>query len=166
MVAVHRTASPLPPPLAVERLGGPAPNWLSVDEAMERIVASFAPLDHHERVPLSDALGRALVEDVPADMDVPPFTNVAVDGYAVRAEDTVAATTARPVTLRVIGRARAEGALAGAHAQRVVGQGEAYRVFTGTVLSPGTDAVVPYELTDGTGFGGWQAADAPETAVA
>src|SRR5918994_2600991 len=125
MVAVARSSSPPPasPPLAVERLGGPAPNWLSVDEAMERIVASFEPLDDHERVPLTDALGRALVEDVPADMDVPPFTNVAVDGYAVRAEDTAAATHERPAALRVIGRARAEGTAAGGPAPRVVGGG-------------------------------------------
>jgi molybdopterin molybdotransferase len=147
------------PPLSEERLGGPAPDWLTVDEAMERVVSAFLPLEDYERVPLVEALGRVLVEDVPADSDVPPFTNVAVDGFAVRADDVAGANAERPVALQVIGRTAA-----GAIASQVAGRGEAYRVLTGAPLPPGTDAVVPYEQTDGSGFGGWGVASPADAA--
>jgi molybdopterin molybdotransferase len=140
----------LPSPLSPERLGGRAPDLITVDDALARITAAFAPLEDYERVPLLDALGRVLVEDVPADIDVPPFDNTAMDGYAVRAEDVVPASEARPVTLRVLGEVAA-----GAVAPRPVGKGEAYRILTGAPLPPGADSVVPYESTDGRGFGGW-----------
>jgi molybdopterin molybdotransferase len=139
-------------PLAPQRLGGQAPDLLAVDEALERITAAFAPLEEYERVPILDALGRVLVEDVPADIDIPPFDNTAMDGYAVRAEDVASATPERPVALRVVGQIAA-----GAGAPRPLGHGEAYRILTGAPLPPGADAVVPYEYTDGHGFGGWSA---------
>src|SRR4051794_17078764 len=139
-------------PLAPERLGGPAPDMISVDDALERIVRSFQPLDEHERVPIVEALGRVLVEDVPADIDVPPFDNTAMDGYAVRAADVTSATPERPAALRVVGQVAA-----GSVAERPVRAGEAYRILTGAPLPPGADAIVPYEYTDGAGFGGWSA---------
>jgi molybdopterin molybdotransferase len=139
-----------PGPLAPERLGGRPPDLLSVDDAIARIEAAFAPLETYERVPILDALGRILVEDVPADVNIPPFDNSAMDGYAVRAADVAAATPDRPVTLRVLGELAA-----GRIAERAVGPREAYRILTGAPLPPGADAVVPYEDTDGRGFGGW-----------
>jgi molybdopterin molybdotransferase len=144
------TAELLAHPLSAERLGGPAPDRISVDEAMDRIVHAFSPLEDYERLAARRALGRVLVEDIPADGNVPPFTNVAVDGYAVRAEDVEMATRNRPVAVRVLGEV-----LAGQPVRREIGRGEAYRVLTGAPLPPGADAVVPYEDTDGTGFGGW-----------
>jgi molybdopterin molybdotransferase len=146
-------------PLAPERLGGRTPDMISVDEALERIVQSFQPLGEHDRVPILEALGRVLVEDVPADMDVPPFDNTAMDGYAVRAEDVASASPDQPVTLRVVGQVAAGGV-----AEGPVGAGEAYRILTGAALPPGVDAIVPYEYTDGTGFGGWSAAAASQVA--
>jgi molybdopterin molybdotransferase len=137
-------------PLAPERLGGRPPDMVTVDDAIERITAAFAPLEEHERVPLLDALGRVLVEDVPADIDVPRYDNTAMDGYAVRAADVAMATAERPVTLRVLGEI-APGRVEG----RPAGPGEAFRILTGAPLPPGADAVVPYEYTDGRGFGGW-----------
>src|SRR5205823_6038392 len=88
---------------------------LSVDEALERILARIAALAP-ETIALGDALGCVLAEDVVADRDVPPFRNSAMDGYAVRGEDV-----ARPsVRLRVVG---AVGA--GETPARAVGRGAA-----------------------------------------
>lgn len=140
----------LPSPLAPERLGGHSPDMVTVDEAQERMLAVFAPLPDHERVPLLEALGRVLVEDVPADMHVPPFDTTAMDGYAVRAGDVTAATEDHPVTLRVVGEVAA-----GRTAKRSLEGGQAYRILTGAPLPTGADSIVPYEFTDGRGFGGW-----------
>ncbi|HVG97801.1 MAG TPA: gephyrin-like molybdotransferase Glp [Chloroflexota bacterium] len=139
-------------PLAAERLGGRPPDMLTVDDAFERVLAAFAPLEEHERVSILDALGRVIVEDVPADIDVPPFDNSAMDGYAVRGADVARATAERPATLRLLGEVAA-----GQVAARPVGPGEGYRILTGAPLPPGADTVVPYEYTDGKGFGGWRA---------
>ena len=54
------------------------------------------PIDRTERVALADANGRVLAEDVVATADVPPFARAAMDGYAVRAEDTAGASRERP----------------------------------------------------------------------
>ena len=75
---------------------------LSVAEARARIVASFHPLGS-EQVGLLGALGRVLAADVAARVTQPPAAVSAMDGYAVLAEDTVAATRERPAVLRVVG---------------------------------------------------------------
>ena len=154
------TQAPVLDPLAPERLGGRAPDMISVDEAVERIVAAFQPLSDHERVPIADALGRVLVEDVPADIDVPPFDNTAMDGYAVRAADVAGAAPEQPVTLRIVDQIAAGGV-----PQHPVGPGEAARILTGAPMPSGADAVVPYEYTDGTGFGGWSAGQGARAAA-
>ncbi|MBX6341194.1 MAG: molybdopterin molybdotransferase MoeA, partial [Thermomicrobiaceae bacterium] len=115
---------------------------VSVDEARARVLASVAPLPPVE-VPLIDALGLVLAEDVVADADIPPFTNSAMDGYAVRADDVAAASPARPVSLEVIAHLPA-----GAFPEVEVGPGQAVRIMTGAVLPPGADAVVRFEETD------------------
>ncbi|HEX2033739.1 MAG TPA: gephyrin-like molybdotransferase Glp [Chloroflexota bacterium] len=140
-------------PLVPERLAGPAPDMISADEAIVRVTAAFRPLEEHQRVPLLEALGRVLVEDIPADIDVPPFDNSAMDGYAVRAADVAGAGESRPVTLQLAGEVAA-----GHVAPRPLEAGEAYRILTGAPLPRGADAVVPYEYTDGRGFGGWSGA--------
>ena len=71
--------------------------------------------------------------------DVPPFANSAVDGYAVRAVDTVAT----PVRLRVVGEVAA-----GWSTDRVVGAGEAIRIMTGAPMPAGADASVMVEDTE------------------
>ena len=82
------TTGNAPPPAAPS---GPATDlMLTVNEARERILAHFSPLPS-EHVPILDALGRVLAEDVVAPNDVPPFDNSAMDGYAVRAADVEAA---------------------------------------------------------------------------
>ena len=102
-------------------------------------------------VPIRDALGLVLAEQVIAPDAVPPFPNTAMDGYAVRAADTAGATEESPVRLRVVGD------LPAGHAPTVaVGPGEAIRIMTGAPMPDGADAIVIVELTtrdDGDGDG-------------
>ena len=108
---------------------------LSVEEALERILATVRVLEP-ERVSLLEAAGRVLTEEVTADRDIPPLTNSAMDGYAVRRAD-VAQTPAR---LRVVGE------VAAGHVSQVqVGPGTAVRIMTGAPLPAGADAVVRFE---------------------
>jgi molybdopterin molybdotransferase len=111
---------------------------IGVDAARERILAAFAPLDRID-LPLADALGMALRDDVIATHSVPAFANSAMDGFAVRAEDI----TAAPSPLRVVGEVAA-GSVLGA----VVGPGEAVRIMTGAAMPGGADTVVRFEDTD------------------
>jgi molybdopterin molybdotransferase len=114
---------------------------ISVDEALAEILGHVQPLEPEE-VPVLDALGRVLAEDIYSDIDVPPFDNSAMDGYAVRVADVAAATAESPVSLVVVGSVAA-GYVAGLH----VGTGTALRIMTGAPMPSGADAVVPYEET-------------------
>lgn len=111
---------------------------IEVEEAQRRVLAEV-PVLGVEEVPLVDALGRVLREDVAAPDDVPQRDNSAMDGYAVRAEDVANA----PVSLRVI-----EDLPAGTVAKERVVAGTAIRIMTGALLPDGADAVVHVELTD------------------
>lgn len=130
---------------------------LSLDLARERILAGVEPLGT-ETVPVGAALGRILAEPLLARIDLPPFDNAAMDGYAVRATDIAAATEASPVRLAVVGEVRAGG-----DAGRGPGPGEAVRIATGAPLPDGADAVVQVELTtpvDAEGRAGERGRDA------
>jgi molybdopterin molybdotransferase len=116
---------------------------ISLDEARAIIGRSLRPIDRVERVPLDTAHGRVLAEDAIASADVPPFSRAAMDGYAVRAADTAAASTARPAILM-----RIEKIFTGQTAQRTVGPGECAEIATGAPMPPGADAVVMVEETD------------------
>jgi molybdopterin molybdotransferase len=110
---------------------------LTVDEALERILAAASPLPA-EGAPIEDALGRATADDVIARRTVPPWDNSAMDGYAVRSGDVAQA----PVRLRVI-----ETIYAGQSPTRTVGAGECSQIMTGAPLPSGADAVVMQERT-------------------
>ncbi len=114
---------------------------LTVEEAQARILAEVAPLAS-EQVALDEALGRVLAADLVAPLDLPPFTNSSMDGYAVRAGDIQGASAAAPVALRLVGQVPAGGVFAG-----TLAAGEAIRIFTGAPLPAGADAVVQQELT-------------------
>jgi molybdopterin molybdotransferase len=94
-----------------------------------------------EEVPLVEAQGLALAQDVRARFDSPPFDNSAVDGYAVRSADAEAGRSFRVV----------DEAPAGRPATKSVGEGEAIKIFTGGVIPEGADAVVMVENTSGWG---------------
>src|SRR5438270_13104786 len=114
---------------------------VSVNEAMEAILASFSPLEPVS-VPLADALGLVLAVDVYSDIDLPPFDNSAMDGYAVRAGDVADASPDKPASLRVTGYVPAGAALG---AGDCVEPGTAFRIMTGAPVPPGADAVVRFE---------------------
>ena len=115
-----------------------AASTLTVDEALDRVLARIEPLVPTE-VGLLDALGGVLTEDATADRDVPPFRNSAMDGYAVRGADV----TRDGVTLRVVG-----AVAAGSLPDRAVEAGEAMRIMTGAPMPDGADTVVRVEDTD------------------
>ena len=100
-----------------------------------------------ESVPLSSALHRVLGEDVHSPIDVPAFDRAAMDGYAVRAEDTYSASGSSPILLKAVGETRAPGMVR-------VKKGEASLVVTGGPMPQGADAVVMIEYAkesaDGT----------------
>jgi molybdopterin molybdotransferase len=116
-----------------------------VQAAIFGAVEPLAPVD----VDLRDALGLVLAERVTAPEAVPPFPNTAMDGYAVQAADTAAASEDHPVRLRVVGE------LAAGHAPTVaVGAGEAIRIMTGAPMPDGADAIVMVERTTRDGDDG------------
>ena len=101
-----------------------------------------------ERVPLLEALGRFLARDVVASRSLPGCPVSAMDGYAVRAEETTGSNRDRPARLRLI-----DTLYAGHLPSRPVGPGEASRIFTGAPLPEGANAVVRQEATiPGEGF--------------
>ena len=95
------------------------------------------------RIPLDDALGAVLAEDVLSPLDIPPHTNSAMDGYAVHGEDVRGASPENPVRLRVV-----EEIVPGKLDVIPIGPGEAARIFTGAPLPPGIDTVIRQEDTD------------------
>ncbi len=110
---------------------------MPVAEALQRVLADAGALPA-ETVPLHDALGRVLTEDVTALRTQPPAAVSAMDGYAVRGADVAQA----PVTLKLIGEVAAGHPFEGS-----VGAGQAARIFTGGVMPAGADTVVIQELT-------------------
>ncbi len=120
---------------------GKKPPLLTVAQARDRILSRITVLDA-EDTPLMEAHGRVLAEDVHSDRDVPPFTNSAMDGYAVRASDTRSASATEPVQLEVVGEIRA-----GVPPPRSVRPSTTLRIMTGAVMPEGADAVVRVEDT-------------------
>jgi molybdopterin molybdotransferase len=118
---------------------------LSVEEAQAHVLRAFSVLEP-ERVPVLEALGRVLAEDVYAEIDIPPHANSAMDGYAVIAADVADAGPETPVRLRVI-----ENLAAGYVAERKVIPGTAVRIMTGAPVPAGADAVIRFERTEQAG---------------
>jgi molybdopterin molybdotransferase len=115
---------------------------LSVEEAREKILA-LVPVLEAQETPLLDALGLTLAEDAVSALDIPPWDNSAMDGYALRHRDIQGASSEQPVTLKVIGHLAA-----GQMPRQSVLSGAAIRIMTGAPIPPGADTVVPFEETD------------------
>ncbi len=115
---------------------------LSVDDAVAAILAEVAPLSGVP-VPLGNALGGVLAEDVVAPFALPQWTNAAMDGYAVHGEDVRGASLEHPITLPV-----AAHIAAGALAPRPLARGEAMRIFTGGPVPDGADTIIRQEDSD------------------
>lgn len=117
----------------------PFPPAVGIEEALRRFEAALAPERVGiETVELGDAVGRVLAQTLTALVDVPPFDCATVEGFAVRAADTAAASGAAPVRLRPIG----EIPDAGLSSKRPVARGRALAISPGTPMPRGADAVV------------------------
>ncbi len=127
---------------------------IGVEEHRARCLAQVAPLPPR-RVPLLEALGLVLAEDVVSSLVLPPFDNSAMDGFAVRAADVARAADGDPAVLPVAGEVAA-----GSGRPDPLPPGVAVRIMTGAPVPPGADAVVPVEWT-----GGWQDGDLPGSTV-
>ncbi len=114
---------------------------LAFDDAKARLLASARPVVDREVVDLADAFGRVLAEDLISPMTVPPFSNAAMDGYAVCAADVAAPGARLAVSQRV-----AAGEVA-----RPLTPGSAARIFTGAQVPEGADAVVMQEDCEAEG---------------
>jgi molybdopterin molybdotransferase len=114
---------------------------LSAQEAREIVLAAVSALPA-ERVPILEALGRVLAEDVTSDIDIAPFDNSAMDGFAVRAADLAGATPESPVSLRVTDLIPAGGV-----GTVPVVEGTASRIMTGAPMPQGADTAVMVEVT-------------------
>jgi molybdopterin molybdotransferase len=109
---------------------------LSLDDALQRLLASASPLLTAEHVPVGEADGRVLAQDVVSALHVPPQDNSAMDGYALRCGDVVLQTgIALPVSQRIAAGSNGQALQAGTVA----------RIFTGAPIPPGADAVVMQE---------------------
>jgi molybdopterin molybdotransferase len=117
------------------------PKLTEFEQARAAVLDCARPLAL-ERLPLREALGRHLAEDLVSTEPVPAFDNSAMDGFAVRSEDTRGARPDAPVSLRLAGESRA-----GAPAAAELASGEAFAISTGAVLPAGADAVVRVEDT-------------------
>src|SRR6266545_1169908 len=112
---------------------------ISVEEALERVLSRMGTLGD-ELVPLARAFGRVLALPVTSGLDLPPWPNSSMNGYAVRSADTVAASGGAPARLAIVGRVAA-----GQVADRPLEAGQAFRIFTGGPLPEGADGVIPQE---------------------
>ena len=116
---------------------------LTYDQALAQILGRIAPLPPVV-LPLPDALGCVLAEDIFAPQAVPPFDNSSMDGFAVRAADLATLPAALPVQGDIA---------AGALSLPDLVPGSALRIMTGAPIPPGADAVVPVEDTEESGLG-------------
>jgi molybdopterin molybdotransferase len=118
-----------------------AADWISIDDALARMINAVPRVDSGP-VALSEADSRVLAEDILAPLDLPPWDNSAMDGYAVRSADLARV----PVTLRLT-----ESVPAGAFPTRSVDVGEAIKIMTGAPVPEGADTVIRVEHTEATG---------------
>ncbi|HEX2622070.1 MAG TPA: gephyrin-like molybdotransferase Glp, partial [Phototrophicaceae bacterium] len=124
---------------------------MNVDRAVEHILAQITQLNT-ETVHLADAAGRILAEAIYSAIDLPPFPNSSMDGYAVRAADVATTPVALPVVMDIP---------AGFFPTQSLQAGEAARIMTGAPIPDGADAVIPVEDTDSV----WSLGDTPPATV-
>jgi molybdopterin molybdotransferase len=120
-----------------------AENLLTLEEARDWVLQR-CPAPDPVMVPIEDTLGLLLAADAISSEQVPPFSNTAMDGFAVIAADTTGAAETTPTNLTIV-RTLAAGAPPG---DVPLKSGEAIRIMTGAPMPPGADSVVPVEQTD------------------
>jgi molybdopterin molybdotransferase len=120
-------------------------SMIQVHEALDKILSKIK-LKGVEKVPLDQALGRVLAEDVISRINNPPLDNSAMDGYALIAEDIQSASPEKPVKLEVV-----EEIAAGYTAKGILKPGQAMRIMTGAPIPSGANAVLMQEDTQKDG---------------
>jgi len=113
------------------------PNSLSFEQALERIQQDVKALKTYRCVTIREAIGGVLAEDVVSPMNVPPFINSAMDGYAVNSADLPKTDKTK---LKIIGKS-----FAGQPFDGKVNNGECVRIMTGAIVPEGTDSVIMQE---------------------
>jgi len=119
------------------------PNSLTVEQALQRIDQDLQPINGEEQLPIRNALGRILADDVLSQINVPPYDNSAMDGYAVRGVDL---PTDGQAQLTIVGTS-----FAGQPYTKTVQSGQCTRIFTGAVIPAGTDTVIMQEHVEKQG---------------
>ena len=115
---------------------------VSVEDARNRVLSQVQPLAPLQ-LPLTDAFGCVVAQDVLATHDLPEFASSAMDGFAARASDLAGATPSHPRELKIVGRA-----LIGHEPEGTVGTGETMHIATGAPVPAGADVIVPIENAD------------------
>jgi molybdopterin molybdotransferase len=121
----------------------PIRDTIPLAEARQIIDARLIGIERLERIAVAAAHDRVLAQDVVSDLDVPPFARAAMDGYAVRAQDTFGATRAEPAMLRCV-----EQIFTGQVGVHALQPGQCAEIATGAPLPDGADAVVMVEESD------------------
>jgi len=114
---------------------------IKVEDALNRILSKVTPVDS-ELVPLAESFGRVLAKPIVSEVNVPPFANSAMDGYAIVAADSTDAADQSPVRLKVIDNVPAGGT----PSEKIISQ-TAARIMTGAPMPAGADAVIRFEET-------------------
>ena len=124
----------------------PLRRLIQLDEALKLALSEAAEVDRSEMLPILEVSGRVAAEDIHSDIDVPPFSRSAMDGYAVRARDTYGASKLKPVSLKM-----RERIYAGSVPKKSLAKTECSEIATGAMLPRGADAVVMVEDTERSG---------------
>ncbi len=114
----------------------------SLNDALTNIDSLIKPISFEE-VNTSNSINRILATNIKSELDIPPFDRAAMDGYAVRAEDTFGASPSNPKIIKKIGTIEI-----GEQTNLVLKSGEAIRISTGAVVPEGSDAVIKIEDTE------------------
>lgn len=120
----------------------PVVSLLPFDEALEAVIKNIKPINITESIPIDNAAGRVLAEDIIATQSTPPFDRGAMDGYAVIAEDTRGASDTNPAVLEMVGVIHA-----GDSPDMIVSSGQCTQIATGAMMPEGANAVVMVENT-------------------
>lgn len=118
---------------------------INIAEAKKLILKNIK-VTRSKKVPLSEALDLVLAQDIKAANSLPPFSNSAMDGFAVKALETKGTSEINPIRLKVV-----EDLPAGFYSRKTLKRGEAIRIMTGAPLPEGADSVVMVENTKGDG---------------
>lgn len=113
------------------------------EEALDLVLSSIKRTTPAERISVTEAIGRILAEDLKATFNYPIFDYSAMDGFAVRSEDTEGASPENPTELKIVGEVSA-----GEFVEEELPPKGAYKIFTGAPIPPGADAVIEVEKVE------------------